>query len=59
MPKHLIDLYQVSLKQNEVEINCIRKDDFEGHNSYLDVFYFFENPNKTNDIHSGGILEDD
>jgi hypothetical protein len=33
-PKHLIDLYQASLKQNAVEINFIYKD----HNGYLDFF---------------------
>ena len=52
MPKHLTDLYQASLKQNVVKTNFIHKDDFEDHNvyldvnAYLDVFYFFENPNK-------------
>jgi hypothetical protein len=58
-PKHLIDLYQTSLKQNAIETNFIHKDDFEGHNTYLDVFFFFENLDKTDNIFSGGILRDD
>jgi len=65
MPKHLTDLYQASLKQNIVKTNFIHKDDFEDHNvyldvnAYLDVFYFFENPNKTYNMLNGGILEND
>jgi hypothetical protein len=58
-PKHLIDLYQTSLKQNAIETNFIHKDNFEGHNTYLDVFFFFENLDKTDNIFSGGILRDD
>jgi hypothetical protein len=54
--KHLTDLYQASPKQNAVEINFIRKDDFEGHNVYLDVFDFFKNPDKTDSVLSCGIL---
>jgi hypothetical protein len=38
-PKHLIDLYQASLKQNAIEINFIHKDDFEG--QYLSWCFCF------------------
>jgi hypothetical protein len=39
--------------------NFIHKDDFEGHNTYLDVYDLFENPNKTNNMLSSEILRDD
>jgi hypothetical protein len=60
--KYFTDLYQTYLKQNVVEINFIHKNDFEGHNIYLnvnvylDVFDLFGNPDKTNNILSGEIL---
>jgi len=57
-PKHLTDLYQSSLEQNAVETNFINKDDFEGHNAYLDVNDFFKRPYKTDNMLSGRILED-
>ena len=59
MPKDFTDLYQASLKQNVIETNLINKDDFEGHNAYLDVNDLFKNPDKTDNMLSGGILEDD
>lgn len=37
----------------------INKDEFKGHNIYLDISNFFENPDKTNNMFSGGILGDD
>jgi len=39
--------------------NFIHKDDFEDHNTYLDVYDFFENLDKTNNMHSSEILRDD
>jgi len=57
--KYLTDLYQASLKQNTIETNFIHKDDFKGHNVYLDISDLFKNPNKTDDIFSGRMLEDD
>jgi len=62
--KHFMDLYQASLKQNAVETNCIHKDDIDDHkhhnvyldvNVYIDVFYFFENPDKTDSMLGGEI----
>jgi beta-galactosidase beta subunit len=58
MPKYLINLYQVSPKQNTIETNFIYKDDFECHNAYIDINDFFKNPDKTYNILSGGILGD-
>ena len=55
-PKHLTSFYQASPKQNTIETNFIHKDNFKGHNAYLDISDFFENPDKTNNILSGGIL---
>ena len=63
--KYLTDLYQVFLKQNTIETNFIHKDDYENHNTYLDVSTYlsvsdlFENPNKTENMLSGGIIKDD
>jgi len=59
MPKHLTSLYQVFPKQNTVETNFIHKDNFEGHNAYLNISDFFENSDKTDNIISDEILEDD
>jgi hypothetical protein len=65
MPKYFTDLYQIYLKQNVGETNFIHKDDFEGHNVYLnvnvylDVSDLFGNPDKTNNILNGEILGDD
>ena len=52
-------IYQASLKHYAVGTNFIHKDDFEGHNTYLDVFYFFKNLDKIDNMLSGGILRDD
>jgi hypothetical protein len=64
-PKHLTYLYQAFFKQNAVETNFIHKEDLEGYNAYLDVniyldvYDFFENPDKIDNMLSGGILRDD
>ena len=43
-PKHLVDLYQASIKRKEVEMNFIDSDG-QVDLTYLDVLDFFENPN--------------
>ena len=64
-PKHFTYLYQAFLKQNAVDTNFIHKKDLEGHNAYLDVntcldvYGIFENPYKTDNMLSGGILGND
>jgi hypothetical protein len=55
--KYLTDLYQNSLKQNTIETNFIHKDDFKGHNVYLDISDLFKNPNETDGIFSGRMLD--
>ena len=43
-PKHLVDLYQASIKGKEVEMNFIDSDG-QVDLTHLDVSDFFENPN--------------
>ena len=43
-PKHVVDLYQASIKRNEVEMNFIDSDG-QVDLTHLDVSDFFENPN--------------
>ena len=44
MPKHVVDLYQTSIKGIEVEMNFIDSDG-QVDLTYLNVSDFFENPN--------------
>ena len=44
-PKHLVNLYQASIKGKEVEMNFIDNDGTVDL-THLDVSNFFENPNK-------------
>ena len=44
MPKHLVNLYQVSIKGKEVEMNFIDNDGTMDL-THLDVLNLFENPN--------------
>jgi hypothetical protein len=53
MAKHLVDLYQASKgKGKEIEMNFAGHNDPKDHMgvdiTHLDVFYFFENPNRNN-----------
>ena len=50
MPKHVVDLYQTSIKGIEVEMNFIDSDG-QVDLTYLNVSDFFENPNGKRNIH--------
>ena len=58
-PKHLVDLYQASIKEKEVEMNFIDSDD-QVDLTYLVVSDFFKNPNGKIDhlIDDGNVCYD-
>ncbi|XP_070025372.1 uncharacterized protein LOC142181869 [Nicotiana tabacum] len=58
-PRHLIELYQASLKNKGLEANFVSDNEFDI--THLDVTYFFEHPEGKIDhlIGDGSVVKDD